>query len=181
MLGLRSRQFTFDTSNTLPVIDRREAMIAAATARPLAAPITGVFAHSAPVQAGPSLLASRTSAPRKASLARIRVNALGGDGKSSGVSVPPPAFAVTMCLLRTARPPLTSFPPTRRAGPGEQPAPKKVLRREEEPEEYWKSEREREGKSAWSDPLAVIGILAIFFPFVVLGIAIGTGYVELNH
>lgn len=30
------------------------------------------------------------------------------------------------------------------------------------------------------DPLAVIGLLAIFFPFVVLGVAIGTGYVDLN-
>ena len=30
------------------------------------------------------------------------------------------------------------------------------------------------------DPLAIIGLLAIFFPFVVLGVAIGTGYVDLN-
>jgi hypothetical protein len=31
-----------------------------------------------------------------------------------------------------------------------------------------------------SDPAAIIGILAIFFPFVILGIAIATGYVDVT-
>ncbi len=31
------------------------------------------------------------------------------------------------------------------------------------------------------DPLAIIGILGIFFPFILLGIAIATGYVDLSN
>ena len=57
---------------------------------------------------------------------------------------------------------------------------KKTLKREEEPEEYWQSKIERSGKSPLSDPAAIIGILAIFFPFVILGIAIATGYVDVS-
>ncbi|KAK9845243.1 hypothetical protein WJX81_000968 [Elliptochloris bilobata] len=57
---------------------------------------------------------------------------------------------------------------------------KKPITREAEPEEFWQTKAEREGKSAWKDPLAIIGLLAIFFPFVVLGVAIGTGYVDIN-
>lgn len=57
---------------------------------------------------------------------------------------------------------------------------KKFLTREEEPEEYWQTPAEKKGESAWKDPLALIGILAIFFPFVILGIAIATGVVDVN-
>ena len=45
---------------------------------------------------------------------------------------------------------------------------------------YWQSKIERSGKSPLSDPAAIIGILAIFFPFVILGIAIATGYVDVT-
>lgn len=31
------------------------------------------------------------------------------------------------------------------------------------------------------DPLAIIGILGIFFPFILLGIAIATGYVDVSN
>lgn len=58
---------------------------------------------------------------------------------------------------------------------------RKVLRREDEPEEYWTSEAERKGVSPWKDPLALIGIAAIFLPFVILGVAIATGLVDLQH
>jgi hypothetical protein len=54
------------------------------------------------------------------------------------------------------------------------------LTRENEPEEYWTSERERAGKSAFSDPVALIGILAIFFPIILLLILSALGVVDLT-
>eukprot|EP01023_Acetabularia_acetabulum_P022816 TRINITY_DN223_c0_g1_i1.p2 TRINITY_DN223_c0_g1~~TRINITY_DN223_c0_g1_i1.p2 ORF type:complete len:113 (-),score=18.57 TRINITY_DN223_c0_g1_i1:233-571(-) len=57
---------------------------------------------------------------------------------------------------------------------------KKFITREEEPEEYWKSAAEKAGKSPLQDPLALIGILSIFFPFIFLLIAIGTGVIDLS-
>jgi len=57
---------------------------------------------------------------------------------------------------------------------------RKFITKEQEPEEYWISKAEREGKSPMQDPLAYIGLLAIFVPFIILGIAIATGYVDLN-
>lgn len=54
------------------------------------------------------------------------------------------------------------------------------LTRENEPEEYWVSEREKAGKSAFSDPVAIIGILAIFFPIILLLILSGLGVVDLT-
>jgi hypothetical protein len=44
---------------------------------------------------------------------------------------------------------------------------------------YWTSEAERKGVSPWKDPLALIGIAAIFLPFIILGVAIGTGFVDV--
>ena len=54
------------------------------------------------------------------------------------------------------------------------------LTRENEPEEYWVSEREKAGKSAFSDPVAIIGIHAIFFPIILLLILSGLGVVDLT-
>ena len=62
--------------------------------------------------------------------------------------------------------------------PGSSP-PKKVLRREEEPDQGWISPQERKGANPLKDPAAIIGIVAIFLPFVILGIAIATGLVEI--
>eukprot|EP01025_Chloroclados_australasicus_P061912 TRINITY_DN8131_c2_g1_i1.p3 TRINITY_DN8131_c2_g1~~TRINITY_DN8131_c2_g1_i1.p3 ORF type:complete len:110 (-),score=15.17 TRINITY_DN8131_c2_g1_i1:329-658(-) len=62
----------------------------------------------------------------------------------------------------------------------EQKAEKKFITREEEPEEYWISKGEREGANPLKDPLALIGILAIFFPFIFLLIAIATGVIDLS-
>ncbi|WIA29289.1 hypothetical protein OEZ86_011794 [Tetradesmus obliquus] len=57
---------------------------------------------------------------------------------------------------------------------------KKVLRREEEPEEYWVSKSERKGANPLSDPLAIIGLVAIFLPFGLLLIAIATGLIDTS-
>ncbi|EFN56280.1 hypothetical protein CHLNCDRAFT_145155 [Chlorella variabilis] len=54
------------------------------------------------------------------------------------------------------------------------------LRREDEPEEYWTSQSERDGKSPFQDPLAQIGLLAIFFPFIFLAVGIAVGWVDLS-
>ncbi|GIL97360.1 hypothetical protein Vretimale_3019 [Volvox reticuliferus] len=64
--------------------------------------------------------------------------------------------------------------------PGAVGAKKKFITREEEPEQYWSSKGEQDGANPLKDPLAIIGILAIFFPFIFLAIAIGTGYVDLS-
>jgi len=58
---------------------------------------------------------------------------------------------------------------------------KKMPTRKEEPDEFWRSEAEKEGKSVFSDPMAIAAISAILVPLLILGIAIGTGYVELNN
>jgi hypothetical protein len=67
---------------------------------------------------------------------------------------------------------------TRALGDSGEDRPK--LTRESEPEEYWVSEREKAGKSAFSDPLAIIGILAIFFPIILLVILSALGVVDLT-
>jgi len=54
------------------------------------------------------------------------------------------------------------------------------LKREDEPEEYWSSERERKGESPFKDPLAIIGIVSILFPFIFLIIASSVGLVDLS-
>ena len=41
----------------------------------------------------------------------------------------------------------------------------KKLTRESEPEEYWRSEAEQEGKSPWADPIAWVGILGRHISF----------------
>lgn len=43
----------------------------------------------------------------------------------------------------------------------------------------WQTKAEREGKSPLKDPAAIIGLVAIFLPFVLLGIAFALGLVEL--
>lgn len=67
---------------------------------------------------------------------------------------------------------------TRALGDSGEDRPK--LTRENEPEEYWVSEREKAGKSAFSDPVAIIGILAILFPIILLLILSALGVVDLT-
>ncbi|PNW84610.1 hypothetical protein CHLRE_03g151200v5 [Chlamydomonas reinhardtii] len=57
---------------------------------------------------------------------------------------------------------------------------KKFISREQEPEQYWSSKGEAEGGNPMKDPLAIIGVLAIFFPFIFLGIAVAAGYIDLS-
>ncbi|KXZ51593.1 hypothetical protein GPECTOR_12g557 [Gonium pectorale] len=64
--------------------------------------------------------------------------------------------------------------------PGTTSGQKKFISREEEPEQYWGSKFEADGGNPLKDPLAIIGILAIFFPFIFLGIAIAAGYIDLS-
>ncbi|GAX85638.1 hypothetical protein CEUSTIGMA_g13053.t1 [Chlamydomonas eustigma] len=54
------------------------------------------------------------------------------------------------------------------------------ISRETEPEQYWSSPSEKKGANPFKDPLAIIGILSILFPFVLLGVAISTGLVDVS-
>mmetsp|Transcript_6569 Transcript_6569/g.22626 ORF Transcript_6569/g.22626 Transcript_6569/m.22626 type:complete len:124 (+) Transcript_6569:65-436(+) len=58
--------------------------------------------------------------------------------------------------------------------------PKGGLSRDSEPEEYWMDKNTKEGKSPWKDPMALIGVFGLLSPFLILGVAIASGYVELN-
>lgn len=50
---------------------------------------------------------------------------------------------------------------------------------EEEPDEFFITKAESAGGLApLKDPIAIVGILGILLPFVILGIAIATGYVD---
>lgn len=62
-------------------------------------------------------------------------------------------------------------------GPEEEPK----ITRETEPDEFWQTPSEAKGENPAKDPLAIIGILGIFFPFILLGIAIATGYVDVSN
>jgi hypothetical protein len=55
-----------------------------------------------------------------------------------------------------------------------------TLSREEEPDEYWVSAGEKKGANPMKDPLALIGVGAIFFPFFLLLVAIATGLVDVS-
>eukprot|EP00877_Chromochloris_zofingiensis_P000153 jgi/Chrzof1/10138/Cz04g30100.t1 len=57
---------------------------------------------------------------------------------------------------------------------------KKTLTREQEPDQYWVSAGEKKGANPLKDPLAIIGILAILFPFLFLLLAIGLGWVDTS-
>ena len=60
------------------------------------------------------------------------------------------------------------------------PAKRRFITREEEPDQYWMSEGEREGRNPMADPLAIIGLVAILTPFIILGIAVAIGYLDLT-
>lgn len=45
---------------------------------------------------------------------------------------------------------------------------------------YWQSEAEKRGDSPFKDPLAIIGIIAILFPFIFVLIAIAFGVIDVN-
>eukprot|EP00467_Chlorarachnion_reptans_P014676 CAMPEP_0114511658 /NCGR_PEP_ID=MMETSP0109-20121206/14523_1 /TAXON_ID=29199 /ORGANISM="Chlorarachnion reptans, Strain CCCM449" /LENGTH=68 /DNA_ID=CAMNT_0001691217 /DNA_START=330 /DNA_END=536 /DNA_ORIENTATION=- len=68
---------------------------------------------------------------------------------------------------------MRSEEPTTKKGPG-------TISREDEPEDYWMSKDEKDGKSPFEDPLAWAAIAGILVPFIILGIAIGVGYVPIR-
>lgn len=53
------------------------------------------------------------------------------------------------------------------------------LTRDNEPEEAWGSKFEKDGKNPMQDPLALIGVGAILFPFFLLGVFVATGVIEI--
>jgi len=57
---------------------------------------------------------------------------------------------------------------------------RKGLSREDDPDDYWMSKDERDGKSPFQDPLAWAAIAGLIVPFAILGIAIATGYVPIG-
>eukprot|EP00667_Euglena_gracilis_P023059 EG_transcript_25913 len=61
------------------------------------------------------------------------------------------------------------------------PKDREKITRETEREGFWLSEAEQQGLSPWQDPLAWIALTGIFVPFVILGIALATGYIELPN
>ena len=51
----------------------------------------------------------------------------------------------------------------------------KILRSNEK--EAWLSEMEKEGANPFKDPMAIVGIVGIAFPFVILAVAGAAGYI----
>jgi hypothetical protein len=76
------------------------------------------------------------------------------------------------------------FPPPKNPLPhkpqGDDKGDRVTLSREEEPDEYWVSASEKKGANPLKDPLAWVGIAAIFFPFFLLLVAIATGLVDVS-
>lgn len=64
-------------------------------------------------------------------------------------------------------------------GEGDKERSKGFISAEEEPDEFFITKAESAGGLApLKDPIAIVGILGILLPFVILGIAIATGYVD---
>jgi len=57
---------------------------------------------------------------------------------------------------------------------------KKQLTRESEPEEFWQTAAEAKGQNPIKDPMAIVGILGLLSPFVILGVAIAMGAVDVS-
>lgn len=54
------------------------------------------------------------------------------------------------------------------------------ITRENEPEDYWRSDAERQGKSPWQDPMAWAALSGILVPLVFLAVGFATGYLEMH-
>lgn len=91
--------------------------------------------------------------------------------------------ALSGCRIANCRPLVSRRSQSMRLqaiGGGEPGQEKKFLTREQEPEEYWVSKGERQGENPLKDPLAIIGIISILFPFVFLLVAILFGWVDVD-
>lgn len=56
----------------------------------------------------------------------------------------------------------------------------RITRESESEAEAFLSPQEREGENPMRDPLAAIGVLSILFPFLLLGVFIATGVIDVN-
>lgn len=59
-------------------------------------------------------------------------------------------------------------------------APQKILTRDAEPDQYWQTKAEAEGKNPAKDPMAIVGILGLLTPFLILGLAVAFGAVDVS-
>jgi hypothetical protein len=53
--------------------------------------------------------------------------------------------------------------------------------REDEPQEGWVTETEKEGGNPMNDPVAKLGLFALLFPFILLGILLATGVIDTSN
>ncbi|KAL6779977.1 CGLD16 [Auxenochlorella protothecoides x Auxenochlorella symbiontica] len=108
---------------------------------------------------------------------------LGGLGVRTGgccLPCPPPSPCRPLGIQsssvhRTCRRPATR--PAALGGPDDEG---KAITRDNEPDEYWKSAAESKGQNPAKDPLALIFGLVIVAPFLILGIAIATGVLDIS-
>lgn len=57
----------------------------------------------------------------------------------------------------------------------------KQLTRETEPDKFWQTPAEAKGQNPIKDPMAIVGILGLLSPFVILGVAIAMGAVDVSE
>lgn len=65
------------------------------------------------------------------------------------------------------------------SGDNEKGKDKKFITKEEEPEQYWQTAAEKEGKGPMSTILPYIVILGFLTPFIILGIAFANGWIKV--
>ncbi|KAL3698292.1 hypothetical protein R1sor_012368 [Riccia sorocarpa] len=56
---------------------------------------------------------------------------------------------------------------------------KKFITKEQEPEQYWQTADEREGKNPMATPLPYILILSILSPFIILAVAFANNWIKI--
>lgn len=52
------------------------------------------------------------------------------------------------------------------------------ITRDSEPDEAWGSKFERKGANPLSDPVAILGLVGLLFPFILLGVFYATGVID---
>ncbi|KAG0565213.1 hypothetical protein M758_8G168800 [Ceratodon purpureus] len=66
-------------------------------------------------------------------------------------------------------------------GSAEKKPEKKFITKEEEPEQYWTTAAEREGKNPMQTLLPYIALLTLLSPFAILGVAYSQGWIKLPN
>jgi len=116
-------------------------------------------------------------------MAAIQKQAMSQRVVRSGALAPVvPAVGISRsCITSPLRPSVSVYrhiKPVRATESEQEDRPK--LTRDAEPEQYWVSKSEQKGANPFKDPLAIIGLVAIFFPFLLLLVAIATGIVDVS-